>query len=159
MPVTIVPFPKMPLDQGMFPVQVLGSMLPNKDGSVVAGRIVLLNPNTNDVTLMTQATNPAPANDIVFLLRAYHVYEMRQFNNALGVATSFVQLCFGNGTDPVSGDFKALPAAGAGVQGGGWELFSDLVYTFSALPGQERLALKNMGAVGATTYVAIRELC
>ena len=158
MPVTAVPLPRMPQDQNFHPIQVLGSMWPNKAGDVVASRIINLNDAIDIVTVLTQATDPAPADDIVLLLKPYHIYRLEAVGLALATNLTWLQLMFGDTADPVAGDFKVPPIAGAGIQGALWNL-SWPVKDFVALPGQRRLAVKNMTAIVATVYVSLSELC
>lgn len=149
---------RQPLDAIDNPVPALGSYAPNADAAAnVAGesRIVLLTGVTiNLVTVLTGGN---------FLLKTGHVYEIRGLGFQLGFDIAFFQIGFGMNTDPVAGTFSALPGAAGGangIDGLAWCPFMDPPFVFVALPGQNRIALKNMTAFPAgTRFICIRRMC
>lgn len=164
MPIT-APDLRMPLDAADKHYPALGSSAPNKTADyTVESRIVRL---TSGAAGVTQFTGASGSGLTAMFLEPYGIYELSCLVPPLGTVTSafWLFLMFGKDTDPASGDFPAVPAAGAPKDAWAWNPWIKPSFEFTALPGQKRLAGKNngvdpdaAGGVTSGTYITLRRL-
>lgn len=123
------------------PVQVLGSLFPNKDAGPPAVEVVMvgINKTVDTITKVTGIAN-SPA------LTPGGVYEFSIGPIALGGETAMLKIRFGDTTTPVGGDFAANPAVDVAVAEWCWNVANETRFTFVALQGQKICVVKTHAA-------------
>lgn len=148
-------------DANFHPVQgILGTLGNNPDNapSIIESTLVQIAIALNTVTVLNDAGTRS------FLLNVGDVYELALILPVVASnnATMCFGIAFGDSTDPAAGDFAALPAAAGlanNTRGYAWSpWWNPDPYRFKALPGQRKIALKNLVALGAIPTVQLRRL-
>lgn len=152
----------LPQDARYHPIQnYLGTLGNNPDNapSPIESTLVQIAIAINTVTVLTDAGTKS------FLLTVGDCYELSLVLpvTASNNATMVFGVAFGDATDPAAGDFAGLPA-GAGLANAVRQLtwspwFNSDPFRFKALPGQRKIALKNLVALGAIPTVQLRRMC
>lgn len=148
----------LPSDDNGKPVQVLGAYVANKDvnapnGDVKESAIVAI---TNTVGTATQLTDSTK-----IVLVPGGIYTLTLVGLVVGADSTWFQVMFSQTSALASGDFTALPAAGAtnAIAGDVWPAYADPHYTFVAKTGQVNVAVMVRGSVTTNTpYISVKRL-